>query len=864
MTIETDLAPNLSKASLESVVKTGILPNRRRRLPDHDRENRAIAAFYEMMAAAPETLLRRLATTSLEMCNAESAGVCMLESRGGEELCRWHAIAGKMAGVADFELAGDQCPCDLVLSSKSPQLFAYPERHFSSLKLEGYPFVELLMVPFPDQKTAAGALWVAVHTSRHRFDQEDARILSVLSRVASAVYQVTHSLQRTNVDIDAIRRLYRVGGNLVHECQVEQLLQGIVDTAIAIGGADFGDIRLFDSESRALKIVAQRNFPQWWVDYWNEVHAASGVDGLAKTLRERVSVEDVRQSTIFADPRDLGIHLKADVLAVQSIPLISQSGKALGVLSTHYQKPGRPDEQTVNLLDLLGCQAVELIDHIQTEGKIRRVEDRFRILVETTSAVTWSSNASGTWFNAHPSWIASIGLTEEEFHEKGWRSVVNPDDLTHALRHWEESLRGGVPFINEQRVRLYDGTWCWIEVHAVPIRDANGQVVEWVGMNFDITKRKRVEAALHEREARLQAILNSATDSILLVDKQGIVLSTNPATQRIFGHSPTELVGHNVASLFDFPFGDALEGFINGDRPAACNWSLGRDREGIGRRKDGQPFPVEYSISEIDSSRQYCILVRDITERLRLQRHLHNAASEEQRRLSCELHDGVQQELTGLSLLSGLVCKLTNELAAATQKYAAERPDEPPGFSSEIFRLLKEVTDRLAGRLAETCEHVHQLAHGISPVPPDADGLRMALAALAESVRPSIDCKFRSTGDVTLDDNNTASHVYRIAQESLNNALRHGKATAVEISLVEEAGNLVLQVKDNGVGFDPATNTHGMGRQTMDYRASMIGGRLKIDSQPQGGTSVFCAFPRRMSPSYAGGKPLGFFSSFFP
>ncbi len=122
--------------------------------------------------------------------------------------------------------------------------------------------------------------------------------------------------------------------------------------------------------------------------------------------------------------------------------------------------------------------------------------------------------------------------------------------------------------------------------------------------------------------------------------------------------------------------------------------------------------------------------------------------------------------------------------------------------------------------------------------------MKVSLQGLATGVAPGVSCQFVSIGDVTLKDSNAASNVYRIAQEALNNALRHGHATVVKISLAEEDGQLVLQVADNGTGFDPATVAHGMGLQTMDYRANMIGGWLKIDSSRDGGTTIRCIFPR--------------------
>jgi GAF domain-containing protein len=177
--------------------------------------------------------------------------------------------------------------------------------------------------------------------------------------------------ERLAADLDAMTRLSEIGALYMREGGIEPLLGKILDAAIAITGADMGNIQLLDSESGGLRIVAQRGFQQPFLDFWNRVSEGQGVCGTALERGERVIVEDVTQSSIFASTPALQVQLKAGVRAVQSTPLVSRSGKPLGIFSTHYKTPRRPDGRALGLLDLLARLAADILDRAETEGALR-------------------------------------------------------------------------------------------------------------------------------------------------------------------------------------------------------------------------------------------------------------------------------------------------------------------------------------------------------------------------------------------------------------------------------------------------------------------------------------------------------------
>jgi PAS domain S-box-containing protein len=176
-------------------------------------------------------------------------------------------------------------------------------------------------------------------------------------------------------DLDAMTRLQQLGTLFVKDGNLTPVLTEIVDAAIAISGADFGNIQMLDPNSSELRIVAQRGFPQWWLDYWNTVSKGRGTCGTALERLERVIIEDVERSPIFAGTPALEIQLKAGVRAVQSTPLLSRSGTPLGMFSTHYRTPQRPDPHTLALLDLLARQVADIIARTQAEEALRATNE---------------------------------------------------------------------------------------------------------------------------------------------------------------------------------------------------------------------------------------------------------------------------------------------------------------------------------------------------------------------------------------------------------------------------------------------------------------------------------------------------------
>jgi signal transduction histidine kinase len=198
----------------------------------------------------------------------------------------------------------------------------------------------------------------------------------------------------------------------------------------------------------------------------------------------------------------------------------------------------------------------------------------------------------------------------------------------------------------------------------------------------------------------------------------------------------------------------------------------------------------------------------------------------EQRRIGQDLHDGLGQQLTAIELM----CQ-----ALKSDSQLASKP-----------RALQAQLDRVCRHIREAITQTRSLAHGLTSFKVESGGLEIALTDLAQSTNAPgrMRCRFRCAAPVTVHQPRAATHLYRIAQEAVNNALRHSQAREITIDLVQQNGSLLLQVADNGKGFPEASaQVRGLGLGVMKHRASVIGARLEVKSKPGKGVIVTCALP---------------------
>jgi PAS domain S-box-containing protein len=250
--------------------------------------------------------------------------------------------------------------------------------------------------------------------------------------------------------------------------------------------------------------------------------------------------------------------------------------------------------------------------------------------------------------------------------------------------------------------------------------------------------------------------------------------------------------------------------------------------------KDGRVLEIEVWTRSIDCGGQPAELAfaADVTERRAFGQALMDAIGGEQRRIAEEMHDGLGQELTGLALS-------VRALANRAQK-------ERDVISVELDQLAL---------LATSCiQDAHRIVQGLSPLTNAEGNLEAALEGLAKrSSLSGIRVRFRGRHDLPPLDLKARNHLYRIAQEAVQNALKHSAAKSIEIELSAHPGTVTLTVADDGQGLtaDADAGT-GLGMRTMRFRASAIGGKLAIRRGVSGGNAVVCSVPTKASYAAAG------------
>jgi len=324
--------------------------------------------------------------------------------------------------------------------------------------------------------------------------------------------------------------------------------------------------------------------------------------------------------------------------------------------------------------------------------------------------------------------------------------------------------------------------------------------------------RIRAEDSLRRSEAHLRTIVNSAPIALLAADASGTITFEDGQALTAMGMKPGEHVRQPVREVYkDYPL------MLDNVHRALAGEEFSSVLEFASTIFECRYTPVRHKSAKPAG---FIAVATDVTERFQLQREILEISDREQARIGQDIHDGLCQQLIGVTLN---VNSLEQGLSAQQRPEAA-------------------TARKICARLDEAITESRRVCRGLYPIRLRTQGLVPALEELAVTTmeRYQVNCRCEASCQQLHCDLTTATHLYRIAQEALNNALKHSAARNISIQLWESEGGIDLQVKDDGKGIEAASQRgSGMGLHIMDYRARLIGGNLQLQSD-QAGTVVSC------------------------
>ncbi len=347
-------------------------------------------------------------------------------------------------------------------------------------------------------------------------------------------------------------------------------------------------------------------------------------------------------------------------------------------------------------------------------------------------------------------------------------------------------------------------------------------VPEVVRNVLEQVETERRLAAAEEQVNLVQNVVEQGFSAVLIArpdlpDPE--VLYINPAFAQLTGYSPAQVVGRRLSQLIGF---SAIQERLQQGIPEQRSFV---EEASSYQTSHGENW-VEWRVGPVKDKAgritHWLVILRDITERKRLEKEILEINDRVQRRIGQDLHDGLCQQLAGIELMSQVL----------EQKIAAKS-------KSDAMRI-----GEIAGHVRDAISQTRLLARGLSPIVLESEGLMSGLQELASNTEKvfGVACVFNCDPPVLVNDHAAATHLFRIAQEALSNAIRHGKATRIVITLQQPAAKLVLKVQNNGAALPPDTSAQkGLGLRIMQSRADTIGGTLLVENCAEGGVRVTCA-----------------------
>lgn len=488
-------------------------------------------------------------------------------------------------------------------------------------------------------------------------------------------------------------------------------------------------------------------------------------------------------------------------------------------------------------MDVNSVRQVGAVRHKQDGSEQGPTSPVFDSLGLAFGLVRYRSSADGSAVAFGESLEAHFGFRPSDIDGStgSWIDAVHAEDLVRYNIE-VEAVRAGGKCDFEYRVMRPDGEIRTVRDRAIAVHDGGGRVVGVEGMLEDVTVHGRAEREVRELQERFAKVFEFSPISITITTLEGRYIAVNARFLEISGFRREDVVGRTAAEIdvkispedyAEFRARMAKDGFV-------------RNMEMTVHYTDLRVRRVFVSSVIVDIGGMQCFLNAgtDLTDRIladdalrrrsdrirELAGKLITLQEEERKRVARELHDDLSQQVAGIAI----------GLSNIKRKASAGKD-------------VSELLEALRGRTVALSADVRNLSHRLHPAVLAHAGLVASLGSQCEEFERISDVETRFSAADVPDDvaDDVGLCLYRIAQEALRNVARHARAKSVEVALSFDSGELAMQVRDDGVGFDAslASTREGLGLVSMEERARLVGGVLIVEAAPGEGTAVSVRVP---------------------
>jgi PAS domain S-box-containing protein len=463
--------------------------------------------------------------------------------------------------------------------------------------------------------------------------------------------------------------------------------------------------------------------------------------------------------------------------------------------------------------------ALDVTRRKSVEQALIASERRYRTLYDSAPIMMHSVDATGAIVSVNDQWLRALGYRREhvigrrmdEYFARGSLGPIRADDVVGSGNERPEPIAC--------ELKKTDGTLRDVLLTANTERDSQGRFVGAQFSAIDVTERNSAVRALEESKARYRAVVHDQTEVICRFDPDRRLEFVNEACVRLTGRAIKDLVGADWLDLVDSAFHAVLLDALS--TLSVAQPIIQQETRVVDPDSRWCQWTVRAFFAEDGELLGYQAVGRDIQQIKELEGEIRDISHREQKRIGHDLHDGLGQELTGVSLMLKTLERDTLRVAP------------------ELGPRIKSVQDMVAQCIGSS----RALAQGLSPVHLSGDGFGGALGQLAANTESvyGIRVAYAGAPGVTVEDEETATNLYRIVQEALTNASKHACAQHIDLRMRVRGTALILEVEDDGIGFDPqVVDSSNMGLKIMRYRANIIGASIAFSPGSTGGTLMCC------------------------